>query len=183
MVREAATFLLSRLFSLASSPDWLAPPSRQHMLDSHIIPYLTSLNYHLSSTFFPPLLTPPLVLGQPGTSLSAAAASACTVISFIEELFPHTLGSGPDGGMHKRFPRCEALRVEVESRPRIKEWIEAGKRATTWTLWPAGSTEAIKEAADKYDKEEGEQEQQARLAKELSSAEGVAHSAEMDTGM
>ncbi|ORY83496.1 hypothetical protein BCR35DRAFT_303345 [Leucosporidium creatinivorum] len=154
MVREASAFLLNRLFASASSSDWLAPPSRQHMLSTLILPYLTSLSHHLSSAFFPPLLTPPLTLGQPGSSLSAAAASACTVISFIEELFPNTLGAGEDGKMKRRFPLCEALRVEVESRPRIKAWIEGGGRGVRWTLWEHGSTEWIKQEAEKYDVED-----------------------------
>lgn len=181
MVREASAFLLNRLFASASSADWLGPTSRQHMLSTLILPYLTSLSHHLSSAFFPPLLTPPLTLGQPGSSLSAAAASAATVISFIEELFPNTLGAGEDGGMQKRFPLCENLRNDVESRPRVKAWIEGGGREIRWTLWEHGSTEWIKSQAEKYDVEESALgDAGSKVGSTLAEA---GQEAEMDTGV
>lgn len=154
MVREASAFLLNRLFANASSPTWLSPPHRHALLKDIITPYLSSLSHHLSSSFFPPLLTSPLSLGQPGTSLTAAAASASTAISLIEELFPRTLGAGAGGGMERKFPRCEALRVLVEARPRIKAWIEGGGREVRWTLWEWGSTEWIWSEAEKWDYDE-----------------------------
>ena len=182
MVREASAFLLNRLFSSAASADWLAPPHRQHMLNTLILPYLSSLSFHVGSAFFPPLLTPPLTSGQPGTSLSAAAATATTVISLIQELFPRTLGAGPEGGMKKRFPAVEALRVEVESRPRIAEWIASGARATEWTRWEHGSSAFIAAEAEKYDVEETAEEQARREKAELSPG-AVGEEAECDTGM
>lgn len=182
MVREASAFLLNRLFSTAASADWLAPPQRQHMINTLILPYLTSLSFHVSSAFFPPLLTPPLTLGQPGTSLSAAAATATTVISLIQELFPRTLGPGPKGGMQKRFPSVEALRVEVESRPRIAAWIASGERATEWTRSEHGSSAFIAAQAEKYDVEESASEQAQREKAELAPS-AVGEEAECDTGM
>ncbi|KDE06834.1 hypothetical protein MVLG_02870 [Microbotryum lychnidis-dioicae p1A1 Lamole] len=185
MIRCASSFLLTRLFSLVS-PTWLEPASRTHLLRSLIHPFLSSLSHHLSSSFFPPLLTRPLTNGQPGTSLSPAAATAYTTLCLIQELFPHSLGPGQGGGMMKYFPRCEQLRTSVEQRPRIKDWIESGKREVEWTTRRGGELKVIKKMADKYDRVEEVEELFGHGKKgrgERVGMEGVREEVELDTGV
>lgn len=59
----------------------------------------------------------------------------------------------------------------VEDRPRIKAWIESGKRETRWSLWPSASEEFIKEQAkydveEEFEKIEGEKKKEADEAKD-----------------
>lgn len=161
MIREASAFLLNHLINLSSSPDWLsgsispstntsATSQRNHLLNSCIRPYLDSLSYHLSSSFYPPLLFPPLE-GMPGTSLTAAVVTAYTTISFISDLFPISIGFGIGSGLERIWPRCDHLRKEIEERERIKFWIESGKRETSWTSREFGSSEFIESMAKKWD--------------------------------
>ncbi|SCV73707.1 BQ2448_6137 [Microbotryum intermedium] len=184
MIRCASAFLLTRLFSLIN-PGWLEPSSRIHLLRSLIHPYLSSLSHHLSSSFFPPLLTRPLTNGQPGTSLSPAAATAYTTLCLIQDLFPRTLGLGSEGGMRRWFPRCEELRASVEERPRIKAWIRSGKRQEEWTLRKGGELKAIREMAELYDRVE-EVEEVFGMGKEGRGEkvpmEEVREEVELDTG-
>jgi hypothetical protein len=117
--------------SLRTEPNGSSPDMRAHrstLLTSIIQSYLISLEFHLSSSFFPPLLTHPFEDGRPGTSLSPASAAGITALSLISDEFPNTIGAGNRGGMEKRFPRCENLRRAVESRPNIRKGIEEGGR-------------------------------------------------------
>lgn len=150
MIREASAFLLNHLITLSSSADWLFPPKRNHLLNSSIRPYLDSLSYHLSSSFYPPLLFPPLE-GMPGTSLTAAVVTAYTTISFISDLFPISIGSGSNSGLERIWPRCDQLRREIEEREKIKNWIESGKREKSWTSREFGSIQYIESMAKEWD--------------------------------
>lgn len=157
MIREASAFVMSKIFALCGA-GWLdggASGRRGHLRHAIVEPFLSSLHHHLSSSFFPPLLSFPLENGRPGTSLTGAAATATVALSLISELFPRTLGAGPEGGMAQLFPRCAALRVSVEARPRIAEWIKAGGRVHTWMRNEWGSQAAIRAAAEQWDTERG----------------------------
>lgn len=156
MIQEASLAVLDKCFSMAkTSPTWLQPPHRSTLLTSIIQPYLTSLEYHLTSSFYPPLLTHPFEDGRPGTSLSPASAAATTALSVISDLFENTLGAGNGGGMEKRFPRCENLRRAVESRPNIKKWIEEGGRDNDWMRVDCGKRDFISKMAKEFDSEIG----------------------------
>lgn len=185
MILSASLALLNHLLSLASSDPtnptaWLAPPSRTRLLSLHILPYLSSLEHHLSSTFFPPLLTAPPsdTSGQPGTTLSSAAAAAATVLDVLGDVFPAVAGpSGalPDGlapgggleevggllkgevpegatGLEVRWPKCEGLRLAVMERPRVKAWREGERRAKEWFVYASG--DELREAAEKHAEED-----------------------------
>lgn len=154
MIREASSHLMNKLFALVS-PTWLQPPHRFTLLDRIIIPYLNSLEFHLSSSFYPPLLITPLESGRPGTSLSPASAAATTCLAFIGDLFPNTLGPGIEGGMSQRFPKSAFLRREVETRPNISKWIEGGGRDKDWTRLEWGRRDFVQQMADKFDNEIG----------------------------
>ncbi|KAM0751040.1 hypothetical protein T439DRAFT_325196 [Meredithblackwellia eburnea MCA 4105] len=170
MLRSASSHLLTQLLTLmTTSPDWLSPPHRDPL---KIIceTYLASLSYHLSSSFFPPLLSPPLPEGQPGTSLTAAVATAATLVALIEDIFPVTLGcqesdaSEDESGMRKRWPRVEEMRRGVEDRERVKAWrsrhsdpstkgSDPAANAANWE-WSEGewaTRKFMREQAEKWD--------------------------------
>ncbi|KAI5479451.1 hypothetical protein MNV49_003595 [Pseudohyphozyma bogoriensis] len=155
MILSSSLELLAHLLALTSTtttsppPSFLLPPHRSALLTT-ITTYLTSLEHHLSSSFFPPLFSDPLPLAQPGTNLTPAAATAVTVISFVQDLFPSELGGGNGGGMEEQFPKCEELRREVEGRDKIREWIEGG-RGGFEGVW-GRSEYATKEWFDECDK-------------------------------
>jgi hypothetical protein len=101
--------------------DQLASPSPPSSLQLSLIStYLHSLSHHLSSSFFPPLSSDPLPLGHPGTTLTAAAVTACIAIELCIEIYGASL--------REKWPRCEELRGRVRGRERIRKWDEGRLR-------------------------------------------------------
>lgn len=136
MLRSASTNLLNYILHLCTtSPEWLAPPNRAP-LEALCTTYLTSLSHHLSSSFFPPLLSNPLPRGQPGSNLTAAAVMVATAVTLVEDVFPGTLGRGE--GMQERWPAVEQLRRGVEGRERVIKWREGRDPAETGWEWAEG---------------------------------------------
>lgn len=54
--------------------------------------------------------------------------------------------------MEREYPKCEALRVAVEGRARIRAWREEGGGEMRWSGREFGSREFIREMAEKWDK-------------------------------
>lgn len=152
MVREATSFLMSRLFSASIESDWMEPPSRGRILHVSIIPYLQSLRYHLSSPSYLSSLLPtpsvPLDASEPITTLTAAAASIASCLSFLSELYPSLLED-------TEYKKVFDLMRSVEARPRIKEWIESGARVRNWTRTAGGGAYLIKSDAERFDNKFG----------------------------
>ncbi|KAK4051059.1 hypothetical protein OIV83_003188 [Microbotryomycetes sp. JL201] len=124
MIRSAAATLIDRLLPLAADSK---RANKQETYQRIVEPFLQSLEYHLASSFFPPMLVNPLTNGQPGTTLSPAAATASTAISLIIDLFPRMKDS-----LAELFPLAFELRQKVEARPKIKAWIDRGERRQAW---------------------------------------------------
>ena len=103
---------------------------------------------HLSNEFYPPLLTEWHSAPRGTTTLSAAAATTCSALELVTEMFPHELGEQKMGDM---WPKCAELMKRVLDRPRIKEWLESGGREIDWTRTAWGTKawmdKAAKEAA------------------------------------
>ncbi|KAM0790021.1 hypothetical protein ACM66B_005350 [Microbotryomycetes sp. NB124-2] len=124
MIRSAAATLIDRLLPLAADP---ASADKQQVYQNTVEPFLQSLEYHLASSFFPPMLVNPLTNGQPGTTLSPAAATASTAISLILDIYSRMKDS-----LEELFPLSCELRRKVEQRPKIKAWIERDGRKALW---------------------------------------------------
>ncbi|KAK4699806.1 hypothetical protein P7C70_g6450, partial [Phenoliferia sp. Uapishka_3] len=154
MLRTTSSTLLAHIIHLSStSPTWLDPPNRAP-LEALCVTYLSSLSFHLSSTFYPPLVIAPLPMGAPGSSLTAAAVMTATTVSLIEDVFPRTLGSGGSAGLKKRWPAVEELRLGVEGRKKVKEWRKGRSEEEKEWEWAAGewATRAfMQERSDKWD--------------------------------
>lgn len=187
MILSASSNLYSYIIQLANSSQpepssWIEGPARAELLSRHVLPWLASLEWHLSSDFFPPLLTAPPAeeSGQPGTTLSGAAASAAVTLELLGDLFPSLLGGGPgpedtiapggnleevdsllkgeagEGtqGLEKRWPKSEGLRVAVMARPRVKAWREGGERHAEWMVCEGGRMDVLRKAAKRSEKDD-----------------------------
>lgn len=154
MIRSASSHLMTRLFFIHSNtPDWLSPSKRKPILDEHIVPFLDSLSVHLSNEFYPPLLTEWHSAPRGTTTLSAAAATSCSALELVSEMFPKELGLET---MSRKWPKCAELVKRVLGRPRIKEWLEQGGREIDWTRSDWGTKAWMDEAARVAAMEEGD---------------------------
>ncbi|KAK4051666.1 hypothetical protein OIO90_004616 [Microbotryomycetes sp. JL221] len=82
-IRSASATVIDRLLPFANPDGAHKGNSKLRAIEVISEPYLESLEYHLNASFFPPLLVAPLTDGQPGTTLSPAAATAATALSLI----------------------------------------------------------------------------------------------------
>lgn len=151
-LRSASMFVCNKLWTMATDEQWLAPPRRDDVLKQVILPFLRSLEWHLASNIFPPIVhPPPKDHSRPGTTLTAAAAAATSAIDFMCDLFPKALSPEAGGPLETLFPQCHGLCKHVHERPRIEAWIKKGGRVDEWTGRPYGRLAYVREMADKHD--------------------------------
>lgn len=140
MIRSASATVIDRLLPFAPLPaaSTDSVTAEALTLQSDIIePYLSALEFHLASSFFPPLVIAPMTDGRPGTTLSPAAATTAVAIALIEDILAIEASSKSirEDGMSpdlRDFPLCRQLKLDVEQRPRIKAWIGSGERSNYW---------------------------------------------------
>ncbi|KZS89246.1 hypothetical protein SISNIDRAFT_458979 [Sistotremastrum niveocremeum HHB9708] len=150
MIREASARFLDRLFHLTYQEDWLSPESLCKTREELVFPFLASLDRQIGTSFYPPLVyTAPQ--GMRGTTLTAAACFSAYAVSLIVELWPHSFGSGREGGLVRAgFTNCERIRDLVYSDParkKICQWASSSARPGDWTLSPYATQADICHAA------------------------------------
>ncbi|KAI6132756.1 hypothetical protein EDD16DRAFT_6650 [Pisolithus croceorrhizus] len=144
MVKEASLFAVVRIFGMARSSEWLAPPQRTTIwgiVNRYLRDTENTLSELEKSIRVVPLQTDRL------TGMTAAAA---TTITLVTQVFPSTREMlGNDG----EYKRCGKLWTAVLERPRIAAYWEENKiEAKPWSITEYGTAEWIARAAASFDR-------------------------------